>query len=249
MDSPFREAPARTVGAGVVRAQPLGGKQVLAGHNRFMYQPPQFKSADAAIAAQLMREHAFASLISIDDTGLPFVTHLPLHLEEREGSFVLLGHCARANPHWRYLQERPAAVVTFLGPHAYQSPRIYPDLERVPSWTYLAVHCTVAATLVHDPVAKDRLLKKLIGDHEPAYARQWQGLGEEFANKMLAGIVAFELAVVDLQCKLKLNQHRPESLARLRADYAQGNENERELAQWMDRLGLGVEAQGSGGGQ
>ena len=63
---------------------------------------------------------------------------------------------------------------------------------------------------------------------------------------MLAGIVAFELAVVDLQCKLKLNQHRPESHAKLKAGYAQGNENERQLARWMDRLGLGLaEAKGS----
>lgn len=203
-----------------------------------MYQPPHFKSTDRALAARLMREHAFASLISVDDAGLPFVTHLPLHLEDREGGLFLLGHCARANPHWRFLKERPTAVVTFLGPHAFQSPKIYPDLARVPSWNYLAVHCTVSAALVDDPLAKDRLLKKLIGDHEPAYAEQWRGLGEEFAHKMLAGIMGFELQVVDLQCKLKLNQHRPESHAALKAGYAQGNEDERELARWMETLGM-----------
>jgi transcriptional regulator len=204
-----------------------------------MYQPPQFNSKDREHAARLMREHPFASLISNDDAGLPFVTHLPLHLEERDGIFYLLGHCARANPHWKFLQRRPAAVVTFMGPHAYQSPRIYPDLARVPSWNYLAVHCTVEATLIDDPAAKDGLLKKLIGDHEPPYAEQWRGLGAEFAHKMLAGIIAFELKVTELQCKLKLNQHRPESHRALRDGYAQGNEQERELAQWMDRLGLG----------
>jgi len=204
-----------------------------------MYQPPQFKSVDRALAARLMREHPFASLISVDDGGLPFVTHLPLHLEDREEGFFLLGHCARANPHWRFLQERPAAVVTFLGPHAYQSPKIYPDLARVPSWNYLAVHCTVSASLIDDPLAKDRLLKKLIGDHEPPYAEQWRGLGEEFAHKMMAGIMAFELKVVELQCKLKLNQHRPESHAALMAGYAQGNEQERELARWMQSMGMG----------
>jgi transcriptional regulator len=204
-----------------------------------MYQPPQFNSKDREHAAQLMREHPFASLISNDDDGLPFVTHLPLHLEDLDGAFRLLGHCARANPHWKYLQRRPAALATFLGPHAYQSPRIYPDLARVPSWNYLAVHCKVEATLIDEPLAKDGLLKKLIGDHEPPYAEQWRGLGEEFANKMLAGIMAFELKVTELQCKLKLNQHRPESHQALRAGYAQGNEQERELAQWMDRLGLG----------
>ena len=204
-----------------------------------MYQPPHFKSGDRAVASRLMREHPFASLVSNDDDGLPFITHLPLHLEERDDGFMLLGHCAKPNPHWRYLQQRPTAVVTFQGPHAYQSPKIYPDLARVPSWNYLAVHCTVSATLVEDPLAKDNLLKKLIGDHEPPYAEQWRSLGDEFAHKMLAGIVGFELKVVDLQCKLKLNQHRPESHAALKAGYEKGNDDERELARWMDLLGMG----------
>lgn len=204
-----------------------------------MYQPPQFKSSDAAIAAEVMRRHPFASLISVDDDGLPFVTHLPLHLQQRDGGFSLLGHCARPNPHWRFLQQRPTAVVTFLGPHAYLSPAVYPDRARVPTWNYLAVHCTVRAALVEDAAAKDRLLKQLIADHEPSYAQQWRSLGEDFAGKMLAGIVGFELQVIDLQCKLKLNQHRPESHAAMLAGYAAGNERERELAGWMERLGLG----------
>jgi len=204
-----------------------------------MYQPPQFKSDDPAIAADLMRANPFASLISNDDEGFPFVTHLPLHLEERAGRFVLLGHVAKPNPHWRHLQARPDALVTFMGPHAYMSPRVYPDLQRVPTWNYLAVHCRVQARLLEDPLAKDALLKKLIADHEPGYAQQWQGLGEEFAHKMLAGIVAFELDVRQWDCKLKVNQHRPEAHARMRSIYQAGNEDERELAQWMQRLGLG----------
>jgi transcriptional regulator len=203
-----------------------------------MYQPPHFKSEDAATAAAIMRADPFASLISNDDAGFPFVTHLPLHLEEREGRFALLGHCAKPNPHWRYLQARPQALVTFLGPHAYQSPRIYDDRQRVPSWNYVAVHCVVEAKLVEDPLAKDRLLKKLIGDHEPPYAEQWRSLGEAFAHKMLAGIVAFELDVLRWSCKIKLNQHRPESHAKLKAGYLAGNDDERALAGWMDRLGL-----------
>ncbi|HEY8357239.1 MAG TPA: FMN-binding negative transcriptional regulator [Ramlibacter sp.] len=212
-----------------------------------MYQPPQFRSTDPAIAAELMRGHPFATLVSTDDEGFPFVTHLPLHLEERDSgespgqgsAFVLLGHCAKPNPHWRHLQARPEALAIFMGPHAYLSPQVYPDLQRVPSWNYLAVHCRVRARLVEDPVAKDRLLKKLIADHEPPYAEQWRGLGEEFAHKLLAGIVGFELEVTSWACKLKLNQHRPESHAKLRATYAAGNDDERELGAWMDKLATG----------
>ncbi|WP_427912147.1 FMN-binding negative transcriptional regulator [Ramlibacter sp. MMS24-I3-19] len=203
-----------------------------------MYQPPQFIAKDPQIALDVMRAYPFASLVSCDDDGLPFVTHLPLHLEQKGDEAVLWGHCAKPNPHWRYLQQRPRALVTFMGPHAYLSPKVYPDLQRVPSWNYLAVHCTVEARLVEEGEGKDALLKLLIGDHEPAYAAQWRGLDAEYTRKMLAGIVGFELRVTELQCKVKLNQHRPESHDALHAAYRAGGEQERELAGWMERIGM-----------
>ncbi len=203
-----------------------------------MYLPPQFNSDDRAHALALMRAHPLASLISLDGEGWPFVTHLPLHVQERGEALVLLGHVAKPNPHWRFLQERPQAVVTFLGPHGYMSPSVYPDRMRVPTWNYLAVHCRVNARLLAEDASKNQLLKLLISDHEPAYAEQWRSLGEEYQRKMLAGIVAFELEVTQLQCKLKLNQHRPEAHAAMHDAYAEGDEPARELASWMERLGL-----------
>ncbi len=203
-----------------------------------MYMPAQFDSTDRSVAVDLIRAHPLATLISVDDDGFPFLSHLPLHVEQRDEELVLLGHCARPNAHWRYLQARPGALASFMGPHAYMSPRVYPDLARVPTWNYLAVQCTVQATLVDEPLEKDKLLKKLIGDHDPQYIAQWIALGTEYQRKMLAGIVAFELRVTDLQCKLKLNQHRRESHARMYASYSAGNADERSLAAWMERLGM-----------
>ena len=218
-----------------------------------MYLPPQFDPKDRALAVDLMRAHPFASLIGNDDEGNPFVSHVPLHLEDRTapgaqplGELVLLGHVAKPNPHWRYLQARPRALVTFVGPHAFMSTRVYPDLVRVPTWNYLAVHCTVEATLIEEPQAKDRLLKKLIADHDAPYAQQWRGLGDEYQHKMMAGIVGFELRVTSMQSKFKINQHRTESHARMREQYAAGGDAERELGEWMDRLGLGTAGQPRG---
>ena len=201
-----------------------------------MYLPAHFNAKDPAHARALMCEHPFASLISCDDDGLPYVTPLPLHLVEEGEATLLLGHCAKPNPHWRYLQARPQAVVTFMGPHAYMTPRVYPDLARVPTWNYVTVHCTVEARLVESFDDKDRLIKHLIHDHDPAYADQWRGLGEEYQHRMMGGIVAFELKVTRLQCKIKINQHRPEARAAMHQAYAAGDDNERALATWMDRL-------------
>jgi len=210
-----------------------------------MYMPSQFDVKDRAVAAQLMGAHPFASLISVDEAGLPFVTHLPLHLDawaDRDDNLelgTLLGHCARGNPHWKYLAARPQAVVTFMGPHAYMSPKVYPDLVRVPTWNYVAVHCTVEAEILADEPAKDALLKQLIGDHEPAYADQWRGLSHDYTEKMLNGIVAFSLKIISLQCKVKVNQHRPEAHARMLEVYDAGSPDEQALGQWMRQMGLG----------
>lgn len=201
-----------------------------------MYLPPQFKAKDPAHAKALMRSHPFAQLISNDDDGLPFVTPLPLHLMEEGDEMLLLGHCAKPNPHWKYLAARPKAVVTFMGPHAYMTPRVYPDLARVPTWNYVMVHAVVEARLIESFDDKDRLLKHLIADHDPAYADQWRALPEDYQQGMMKGIVAFELKVRDLHCKIKVNQHRPEAQAGMRAAYASGTEDERALLDWIDRL-------------
>jgi transcriptional regulator len=202
-----------------------------------MYLPKQFDHPQHACA--LMREHPFASLVSNDDEGFPFVSHLPFKLIEADGQpTALLGHCARVNLHAQFLQHRPQALVTFMGPQAYMSPEVYPDLQRVPTWSYLAVHARVEARILESEEAKDAMLKQLIAEHEPAYAAQWRALPESYTQAMLKGIVAFELKILDLQTKVKINQHRPESHVAMHAVYAQGNSQEQALAQWMQRLGL-----------
>ena len=202
-----------------------------------MYLPKQFDHPQHACA--IMREHPFASLISNDDEGFPFVSHLPFKLIEEGGQpSALLGHCARGNAHAQYLQLRPQALVTFMGPQAYMSPAVYPDLQRVPTWSYLAVHARVEARILEGEEAKDAMLKQLIAEHEPTYAAQWRALPESYTQGMLKGIVAFELKILNLQTKVKINQHRPESHVAMHAVYAQGNSQEQALALWMQRFGL-----------
>lgn len=201
-----------------------------------MYLPPQFDRPEHAHA--IMRAHPLAQLVSVDDEGFPFITPLPLKLELRSDQAWLLGHVAKPNPHGRYLASRPEALATFMGPHAYMPASVYPDRQRVPTWNYLTVQARVRVHLLEGQAAKDSLLKSLIADHDPPYADQWRSQPEDYAHAMLAGITAFELEVLDLACKVKLNQHRPQSHAALHAAYAQGSDAQRELAQWMQRLGL-----------
>lgn len=211
-----------------------------------MYLPKHFNHSDPTIAQRIMREHPLASIVSVGSDGFPVLSYLPLHWQEaslwsdglpsKHGFF--LGHCARANPQAQLLASQPQALVSFMGPQAYMSPRVYSDKQRVPTWTYLAVQAKVLTRIIDPLEDRDRLLKCLIAEHEPAYAQQWRELPATYTGAMLNGIVAFEMQITDLQCAVKLNQHRPEAHAAMHAAYAQGDEQAQALARWMKDLGL-----------
>lgn len=204
-----------------------------------MYLPKQFNHPEHA--RTIIRENPFASLVSNDDEGFPFISHIPIKLLPHANDVqkdMLLGHVAKGNPHAAFLAKRPEVLLTFMGPQAYMSPAVYPDLIRVPTWSYVAVHVKAKVRLLEGEEAKDAILKQLIADHEPPYAQQWRGLPDTYTQPMLNAIVAFEMQVQNIQTKVKLNQHRPESHIAMHAAYETGGESEKGLALWMRRLGM-----------
>jgi transcriptional regulator len=216
-----------------------------------LYNPQHFSSTDWTLACTLLREHALASVVSVNEQGLPLVTHVPLHTTAASTAqdWRLLGHFANANPHCGLLRTQmqthtqtqmqtdtcPQAVVTVMGPQAYMSPTVYADVQRVPTWNYVVLHAQVRVRLLEEAEHKDQLLKQLIGDHEPGYAQQWRDLPESYTQAMLRAITGFELTVQSWQLKIKVNQHRPEAAAALAQQAAVGSPNEQALAVWTQR--------------
>lgn len=208
-----------------------------------MYTPKHFALTELAQVQQFIDEHPFALLVGPDAQGHSFVTHVPLVRGEQAGEagadWWLEGHMARANPHWSWLAAQRELLVVFNGPDAYVSPRHYESPLAVPTWNYLAVHVHGELEPVDDAAAKDALLKRLIGRHEPAYAPQWRGLPEDFQHKLLGAIVGFRIHVRGVQAKAKLSQNRSAvERSRIHAHSQQGTPDEQALAGWMERLGL-----------
>lgn len=214
--------------------------------NKRMYLPKHFEATDHAMTLEVMREYSFATLIACAADGEPFATHLPVIVSDHEGAVTIHFHIARANPHGdslaphggEALAQHAKALIAFVGPHGYQSPSIYSDLNNVPSWNYLAVHAYGEIDEIVESHRKDALLKSLIALHEPPYAQQWMGLDEKFQDSLLGAIRAFRMTVTRLESKFKLNQHRKHAHAAMKAQYAVGNANEQALGRWMERLGL-----------
>jgi transcriptional regulator len=172
-----------------------------------VYIPEHFRIEDHNTALAFMRANPFAILASAAPDG-PFATHVPVVIRETGDQVRIRGHVAKANPHWRYLEQQPHCLIIFHGPHAYVSPTNYATRENVPTWNYGAVHVYGNARVFSAPEELLAVLHELIPMFEPRYAEQWASLSEAYRERMLSHIVGFEIAVTKIEAKFKLSQNR-----------------------------------------
>src|SRR5437879_6588342 len=130
-----------------------------------------------------MRANPFSILVSQTDDG-PFATHLPLFLRATGDQLTIRGHVAKANPHWRHLENQPQCLTIFHGPHSYISPSLYATREVVPTWNYGAVHVYGNARGFSSAEALLEVLHELVGVFGPAYAQQVARLGQPTPHQL-----------------------------------------------------------------
>jgi transcriptional regulator len=172
-----------------------------------MYTPPHFASQDRARARRLIAEHPFAILVCPADPLA--ISHLPLLLDEGPGEGLMIGHVARANPHWRRFDGDTPAIAVFTGPHAYISPSWYRSSD-VPTWNYAAVHLHGRPVALHDEARARDIVDRLVARFESAQTGHWSTtrLSDDRMRRQLRGIVAFEMAVERIETKFKMSQNR-----------------------------------------
>jgi transcriptional regulator len=174
-----------------------------------MYNPKHFCADDIAQMHDLIRHHSFAILVT-QHAGAPFATHLPFLLDARRGRHgTLLAHLARPNPQWHDLAAGQEALAIFQGPHAYISPSWYGVVPSVPTWNYAAVHASGTARIVDDPAELRAMLARLVDENESRFEQPWRmDLPEDYMDRMMRGVVGFEIAITRLEGKLKMSQNR-----------------------------------------
>ena len=176
-----------------------------------MYIPKHFVIAETAACHRVIVGNGFGELVTLDDAGLPFASHLPFLIDPARGaSGTLMAHMARANPQWQHFASGKPALAMFQGPHAYISPAWYATHPAVPTWNYIAVHAYGVPTIVDTPAAVKDILRRLVEANEAANGTTWRmgALTEEYLGSMMRAIVAFEIPVDRLEGKAKLSQNR-----------------------------------------
>ena len=165
-----------------------------------MYSPAHFRADESALAP-FIHANGFATLTNFAD-GDCHVSHIPLMLDEERQELV--GHLARANPHWRHIQTNPRVLAVFHGPHAYVSAGWYHG-PGVPTWNYAAVHVRGDARLVEDAADLREIIACLTAKYEAPIGAPWDGA---FPATMLRGIVGIRIAISSMVGKFKLSQNR-----------------------------------------
>ena len=203
-----------------------------------MYIPPPFRIEKRDELHAFIRENSFATLITMEENGAPFATHLPFLLDAGVGETgILRAHMARANPQWQHFQAGREALVVFQGPHAYISPSWYEAQPAVPTWNYAAVHAYGTPSLL-DASGLKSLLYATVALYEGVGAESWQfEMGPEYVEQMMRGIVGFEIPITRLEGKLKMSQNRSETDRRQvrEALHASGRASDAEVAARMLR--------------
>src|SRR5713101_1667407 len=177
-----------------------------------MYIPKAFREDDISKLYNFIQAYSFATLVTLHE-GMPFATHLPFLLDaERGPNGILLAHMARANPQWHDFASAQEVLVIFQGPHTYISPSWYEVELSVPTWNYAVVHAYGLPRLMEEKSELYDLLKILIQTHEAHFEKPWPfQLPDDYLQKMMQGVVGFEIQITRLEGKFKLSQNRTAS--------------------------------------
>jgi transcriptional regulator len=178
-----------------------------------VYIPRSFDCDDSVVIRNLLEKHSFGVLVTTTASGQALASHLPfLPCFDATGKLVCLrGHLARANPQVDDLATQAEILTIFQGPHAYVSPRHYDTGFAVPTWNYAVIHAYGCVQIHDDDDVTRGLLDDLVDVYESGPTGWRADWHDERSQGLLKAIVSFDIQVLRVEAKFKLNQNRPEA--------------------------------------
>ena len=160
-----------------------------------MYLPAMFAETDGTKLFDFIERHSFGILVSQIE-GAPFATHMPFLVERDAGPHgTLVGHLARANPHWHGAAGQPGLAI-FAGPHVYVSPTWYHSENMVPTWNYTAVHVTGTMRIIEDEAGLAAIVEAMVQFYEQSMPTPWTFDDKTtYMQRMLSQIVGIRVEI------------------------------------------------------
>jgi transcriptional regulator len=179
-----------------------------------MYIPPAFLEDRPEELHAIMKAASLPVLVSptVDEAQnvSMIATHLPLTLR----GDTLIGHFARANPHWKAFNPNAESLAIFTAVDGYISPSWYAAKQEhgkvVPTWNYEAVHAYGKLEILIEPQDILKIVTQLTERYEQKREKPWTvtDAPEDYIASQLKGIVGVILHISRIEGKRKLTQNR-----------------------------------------
>ena len=171
-----------------------------------MYIHKLYREENREKILEFLRQNEFATLVTYDGER-PVASHLLMEIVEDGENLFVNGHMSKANSLWKTFEKNIEVLVIFQGPHTYISPTWYNHIN-VPTWNYQSVHVYGKSRLITDHREAYELLKRLIDRHETNSPYKLETLPQDFVEKEMKGIVAFQIEATRIEANYKLSQNR-----------------------------------------
>ncbi|MRX45046.1 FMN-binding negative transcriptional regulator [Agromyces kandeliae] len=177
-----------------------------------MRRNPSFTLASEEGVKRLVREHPWATIVSMTDASGLVASHYPVLLDETADGIDLLTHVGRPDEVVHELG-RHEVLVIIQGPHGYVSSGWYDANPAVPTWNFVTAHLHGTPELL-EPEENLRVLGALV-DHFEGRMPEPRGMRSTpedaaYAERIAAGTVGLRIPITRFVAKNKMSQNRPD---------------------------------------
>ncbi len=175
-----------------------------------MYNLPYFKEEDQQVVLEFIHKNPFAFITGCNQKNEPVATQIPVFIEERDSKLFMTGHMMRQTDHHKSFEKNPAALCVFTGHHTYVSATWYSDPHQASTWNYMSVHVKGKLRFLDDEGLIDVLKKTTLHfeNNDAQSSTVFDNLPEDYRNRLMKAIVAFEIEVEAIENVFKLSQNR-----------------------------------------
>jgi len=176
-----------------------------------MYNLPYFKEQDAEAILKFIKVNPFAFLCGCDVAKKPVATQVPVFIDEKEDNLFLSGHIMKNTDHHKAFLHNSNVLAVFTGAHTYVSSSWYQEKEQASTWNYISVHAKGILKFLDHQALLD-VLKRTTNHFEnnPYSGSNFEDLPEDYVQRLVNAIVAFEVEVNQIDNVFKLSQNRDE---------------------------------------
>jgi transcriptional regulator len=203
-----------------------------------MYNLPYHKEKNPQVIKEFIDKYPFAFLVGCDSENKPVATQVPVFIEEQNGRKILRGHIMKNTDHHKAFLHNNNVLVVFTGHHTYVSGSWYSNPHIASTWNYMSVHIKGIINFLGEAELEDVLRKTTL--HFENYNSQsstiFDNLPQEFKQKVMHAITAFEIEVLEMDNVFKLSQDRDaESYRNIMEQLNKQGEDGRVIAAEMEK--------------